>query len=1064
VIKISHAVRASLYATTATIAVSIACASAVAQTAAPAPAAADTDEPATIVVTGSLLSNPNLAQSAPVNVTTAEEITLRQNNVAEEVLRDIPGIVPDVGSAVNNGNGGSSFVNLRGLGPTRNIVLLDGSRVVPANLSGTFDLNNVPLALIDRVDALTGGASTTYGADAVSGVVNFITKKDFSGVEVTLGEQITEQGDGNYTRADVTMGANFDDGRGNAVFSIGYQESDPVYQGDRDFSRNAIDSFTGTLGGSGTAVPSRFSGTRPLVGGVPNTTPAFTVSGTTPGGVPIITAVAAGANNNGVSFINPATGATGTGPLFNFNPYNVFQTPFKRFNMYGSAHYQVSDAIEIYTRGLFSKNTVDTIIAPSGAFGTSVQINLNNPYLPAALRTQLCALNVAAPTTGVDAAGKPISVQTTYTPRFTPTECALAATATGPSDPNYRVFGTNQVVGGININPAIALSRRLVEGGPRQGIFVTQVFDYKAGLRGNITDGIKWDVSGSYGQSENSSTATGFSLNSRFRQALLANNKTACQDTTNGCVPVDVFGAAGSITSAMAAFLKQDSTTVVRTSLAQAHALVSGDLGFTSPFASDSVNFAAGGEYRHYRAQQRSDLLSKSGDLGGAGGAAPDIDGGYDVYEAIGELAVPLVQDKPFFQDLTLEAGVRYSHYTIEAPTSPKFNTTTWKVGGSWQPVKDVKFRGSYAHAVRAPNIGELFTPQITVLTNLSVDPCAGTAPTSNVNLRNVCLAQGAPAGTIGTITNPTANQANITTGGNVNVKPEKSNSYTFGVVLQPSFFHGFSATVDYYNITITDAITTPTSGDLITACFGTATPAGYNPPASAATDPACTVIRRNSLTGGLDGDPAISKGLFGALTNQGRLKTDGIDVALNYQTPLGFVGDDVKLKLSLTGNYTFHSKFKANQNSATSLDRDCVGLYGTDCASIQPKFQWNQRTTLTFGDIDVSLLWQHIDAVDYQDAPGAFSGTINQPTDPYYNGKVVNFNHIKAYNKFDLATRFGLTKNVDLTLNVQNLFDRDPPIVGYDLGSTAFNSGNTYPSTYDSLGRKYSVGVKMKF
>src|SRR6476619_4458999 len=150
-----------------------------------ADATAAADDSQTIVVTGSLLSNPNLAQAAPVNVTTAEEINLRQNNVAEEVLRDIPGIVPDVGSAVNNGNGGASNVNLRGLGSNRNLALIDGNRIVPADLAGVFDLNNIPLALVERVDSLTGGASTTYGADAIAGVVNFVTKKNFSGVELS---------------------------------------------------------------------------------------------------------------------------------------------------------------------------------------------------------------------------------------------------------------------------------------------------------------------------------------------------------------------------------------------------------------------------------------------------------------------------------------------------------------------------------------------------------------------------------------------------------------------------------------------------------------------------------------------------------------------------------------------------------------------------------------------------------------------------------------------------------------------------------------------------------------
>lgn len=1036
------------------------------------------DDGQTIVVTGSLLTNPNLAQAAPVNVTTAEEITLRQNNVAEEVLRDIPGVVPNIGSAVNNGNGGASFVDLRGLGSFRNLVLLDGQRIAPSGLLGRVDLNNIPLALVERVDALTGGASTTYGADAVSGVVNFITRKDFSGVEVSVGEQITQLGDGNYLRADVTLGANFDDGRGNAVFSIGYQESDPVYQGDRDVALDAINSQLGIYSGSGTAVPSRFSGTRPLTAGAPNTVQQFNQTGVTatdttladgtvvPAGTPILATAPGGAANGGVRQIN--TGGQAVAPFapFNFNPYNVFQTPFKRFNMYGQANYQASDAIEIYTRGLFSKNNVKTIIAPSGAFGAPVTINLNNPFLPTALRNQFCALNVAPNVNGIttNAAGQLVAAsgQTAYTPLYTTAQCAAAAAAPGPANADGSVNADYRTV-------TVTLARRATEVGPRISDFTTQIFDYRAGMRGAITDTINWDVSGAYGESENLQRIQGYTLNSRFRQALLVNGTAAapvCQDTSNGCVPVNVFGPEGSITAPAGAFLVGESTVFVKTTLAQARAIINGDVGFNSPFAEDSINFAVGGEYRRYTAIQRSDTLAKSGDLGGAGGASPDITGGYDVYEAIGELAIPLVQDKPFFNSLSVNAGVRYSHYTINTATSPKFNTTTWKVEGVWEPVRDFKLRGGYARAVRAPNISELFSPQNTVLTTLDIDPCAGAAPAGNANLRAVCIAQGAPAGTIGSITNPTASQANITTGGNLLLKPEKSSSYTIGAVIQPSFFSGFSATVDYYNIKIKDAITTPTPGDIVSACFD-------NLSAASASNPACTAIRRNTLTGTLDGDPSISKGLFGALTNQGQLKTDGIDVSLSYRTPLAFAGDDVKLALSFTGNYTFNSKFKSNQADPEALDRDCTGYYSANCASIQPKFQWSQRTTLTFGDIDVSLLWRHIDKVQYEglasDAADRgvsplFIGTLPAGGSGVFAGQVVDFNRIKAYDYFDLAFRFGLTKNVDVTMAVQNLGNRKPPLVGNTAGSTAFNSGNTYPSTYDALGRKFAVGAKLKF
>src|SRR5688500_7328042 len=223
-------------------------------TSAPAPSAEDTPtdgvQPAAgqdaaeetsqgdIVVTGTLIKNPNLVSSSPVTVVGQEELQLRQTNVAEEILRDLPGVAPSIGSAVNNGNGGASYADLRGLGNHRNLVLLDGVRIVPSNFIGRVDLNNIPLALVERVDTLTGGAATTYGADAVSGVINFITRSDFAGMEIGASSQITQRGDGHIFRVDATVGANFDDGRGNAVLSIGYQQSDPVYQGARRFSVN----------------------------------------------------------------------------------------------------------------------------------------------------------------------------------------------------------------------------------------------------------------------------------------------------------------------------------------------------------------------------------------------------------------------------------------------------------------------------------------------------------------------------------------------------------------------------------------------------------------------------------------------------------------------------------------------------------------------------------------------------------------------------------------------------------------------------------------------------------
>jgi iron complex outermembrane receptor protein len=979
---------------------------------------AATDEPAgEIVVTGSLIRNPSLISSAPVSVIGRQEVQLRGSNTAEEVLRVLPGAVPSIGSAVNNGNGGASFVDLRGLGTNRNLVLLDGNRLTPASLLGSTDLNDIPLALIERTDTLTGGAATTYGADAVSGVVNFITRRDFSGAEVSLGSRITGAGDGPYYRADITVGANFDDGRGNAVLSVGYQHADPVYQGDRNQSLFNVDSFSGATGagaGSGTTVPARFT-----------------------------------LRDGSRLQINPTTGAlVNSFQLYNFNPFNIFQTPFKRYNIYGAAHYDVADNITVYTRGLFSKNQVNTIVAPSGIFGVDLVIPYSNPYLPVAARNQFCASN-----------------------GLTAGQCTAAAAALSPSDPNFRTFTTN-------------VQRRTPDIGPRVSQYTTQYFDYRAGVKFDITKSINLDVSGGYGESTNTQQQLGYLLTSRARAAVFATNTTSCltsglpsgASSDPGCVPLNLFGDNGSITPQQAAYQQVNAFNTVTTSLGQVRALLSGDFGYTAPWASAPVSFAVGTEYRKYTASQVADQVSAAaGQLGGAGGAVVPFHGAYDVVEGYGEVIVPLVENKPFFNSLQVEGGYRYSKYKISAAGNPSFNASTYKAAGTWSPVEGIKFRGDYQHAVRAPSINELFNPVSTGLVSITVDPCASFNDSNTriqtlvpgTNLYNICLAQGATASTINSIRAPSANQGNITSGGNINLRPEKANSYTLGVVINPRrFIPGLSLTVDYYHIKITNAITTPTVADLLQSCFG---PSPYTSPPANAALPACTQIRRSASTGGLDGDPATTPGLFAITSNQGTLATSGIDVGANYRRDLGFA----RLNMSFQGNWTRHAKFLAVPGG---VNRECVGYYSANCGgagapttgqigSLQPEFTWNQRTTLSFGALDVSALWRHIDRMTQEplaraSTPG-FIGTISGGS---LNGKKVNFQRIPAYNYVDLSARLSVGDHLEFTATVQNMFDKDPPLVGTGIGAQSFNSGNTYPSTYDSLGRVFSAGINMKF
>ena len=989
------------------------------------------DDAGEIVITGTLIRNPNLTSSSPVAVVGQEEISLTQATSAEEIIRDIPGVVPNLGSNVNNGTVGSSRVDLRGLGSQRNLVMLDSTRLTPSNFVGAVDLNNIPVALVDRIDVLTGGASTTYGADAVSGVVNFITKKDFAGLDLQVTEAITERGDTNNFRADLVLGANFDDGRGNAVLALSYMEADELFFADREIGRCTISSLSGICGGdSPTATPTSF---------------------------------ALGAARNALLGFGPAVGNVQIGPtnntlvsqysLFNFNPYNIYSLPFKRHNVYASANYDVSDSISVYGRGLFSKNVTSSIIAPSGVFGEALTVPGWNQFLTTQLRDQLCV------SSGL-------------------------------------VAGSAACINA----PALSLGnayRRTTEVGPRISEYTTNYFDMKAGVSWDITQNINFDLYGAYGESDNRQVLQNYVAKSRLQQALNTTNTAAgsqtCTNTANGCVPLNLFGQPGTITPQMAGFIGGISSSVVqKATLAQVHGVVSGDFGFAMPWSTEAVAFAVGAEHRDYGAIRDPDNLSQvPGELGGAGGAVLPIRGGYTAEDFFGELIVPIASDRPFMQELTLEAGIRYSKYKVDTIGDPKFNATTYKIGGTWQPIEALKFRANYQKAVRAPNIGELFAPVVTFLTNLATDPCAGqitnpagagynAALATNLNLRAVCIAQGAPVGAIGAIQNPAAAQSNATGGGNPLLTPETSKSYTFGVVINPrSWLPGFSATIDYYNIRVTEAITRPLPGDTIAQCFGSATGAGVT--AAAAASPACLAIRRSTVNGRLSGSPATVAGLPAPLTNAGELYTDGVDLTMNYRRNVGFAD----LTLNFAGNWTRTAKFWADPGSPNQLPPpNCPGLYSANCGisvgQLQPDYSWNQRSTLSFEHVDISLLWRHISKFKYQpdllplcepglpaavnpsDAAGiACTGVI---VGGPFAGHTARFNRIPAYNYFDLTTRFNVTDHFELTLSAFNIFDKKVPIVGTNAGTTTANSGNTFPSTYDVLGRRYSATARIKF
>lgn len=956
-----------------------------------------------VVVTGTLIKNANFESSSPVQVVTRDEIDLQAALNAEEILREIPGVVPSVGANVNNGNGGFSYVNLRGLGSNRNVVLIDGVRFAPSELNGRFDLNNIPMAMVERIDVLTGGASTTYGADAIGGVVNVVTKKNFTGVEITADWGETSENDGEEKAVAVTIGADLNGGKGNATLSLGYRDIEPVYQGDRRYGEDVLFYWSGNRGGSGLGSFNTRMG---------NVNPTGTDNGN----------LALGGVQDDRTFASDFT-------PYNYGPSNVYQTPLETYNMYSTINYDVTDSVQVYATALFNENTVNTLIAPSGAFGDSVTVALNHPFLSDAQRNAICAFDTD-PAEGV------------YTPKFSQSACDAAGAATGPNDPNYLTYDTQ-------------LRRRNVEGGPRISEYTARYYNFSLGVKGNIADNYQWDVMTSYGKSDQTQVQKGYWLKSRFRQSLLA-GPDGCNNAASGCVPVDWFGPTGSITPEMNAYLAGGESNVSTIfDMTQIKGSFAGDLGLTLPTASDSMSFALGAEYRDYQGEQASDLLSQSGDLGGGGSAAPNIIGGYDVIEVVAEVAVPLIQGRRLIEDLSLEAGYRYSDYEVKADGASGYSTDTYKLGLTWAPSDDLRFRTTFARAVRAPNIDELFSPVITQLGNLSVDPCAsvgddgtnsGFVPSGS--LKDTCVAQGAPLTSIGFIPQPAAGQVNITTGGNLNVQPEESDSFTIGFVATPSAIPNLTFSVDYYDIEITKAVSTPTESDAIALCFDNPSPANA----------ACAGIVRSPIDGGLSGDDNVVKGLPLQLANTGKLAGKGFDFSVSYAHDFG----SVRWMSSFAGNYTDTSTFQAVEG--VSLNRECVGLYSSNCASIQPDLTYNWRNTVAWRNLDVSLVWRFIASAEYEDrdTDTAFTGTLPDERDADLGS--VNFNETGDYDVFDLSARYQITDNISVRAVISNVFDEDPPLTGAFIGATGYNSGNTYPSTFDTLSRRYNLAINVKF
>jgi len=975
-----------------------------------AQAQAGADEVAEVVVTGTRIPSPNMDSVSPVQVVGAQEVVLGGRPVTADILNQLPQVSQNSQTGFSttsnplSGPGGTATVDLRGLGQQRTLVLVDGRRLGigdpdTGNPNPSPDLNQIPSQLIQRVDVLTGGASATYGSDAVAGVVNFIMKRDFEGVEIDAQWGVYQhsqhnefvQGllparqvpqpkknvwDGESKDISIVMGANFEEGRGNVTGYFTYHDQEPVTQTKRDYSAcQVVLNPNGTVSCAGSPNSNQWLD---ALGG------AFTLPGSP-------TQIAVVGNN-----FAPwnATAATTPPPFFNSNDYAYLLHQGTRYTAGFLARYEVNKHLEFYGDFGFMQDRSNVQIAPTGLFqgsGASPNggflINCNNPFMSAQQRGVI--------------------------------GCSAADIASGASKD-------------------LLIGRRNIEGGGRNQFYEHTNYRAVFGGRGEIVDSWKWDLYGSYYYTELFTAAQNYLSINRLQNALQVvqgPNGPVCI-SGGGCVPYNIFQD-GQVSAAALTYLDIEGT--ARGSIAERiiEGTITGDLGdygIKSPWANDGVGVAFGFHNRRDHLEYQPDSAQLSGDLSGAGGASTPIDNSLRVTEGYAEARVPLVQDAAWADDITAELGFRYSDY------STGINTETWKVGLSWAPTPDFRFRGSYNEAIRAPSILELYTPQaVTNTSQVAEDPCAAGAV--NPASLAACLNTGITAAQYLVIPQCPSGQCAVLNGGNPALGPETAKTFTIGATARPSFIPGFTASIDYYRVKLTDIIGAIPLGVILTRCLQSGDPAF------------CSQIVR-AQNGILFGTTVGAGGYInGSSINVGAGTNSGVDLQANYILPIEDWGVDGwgSVSVNLTGTYLI-------KNTTVPLPGDdaydCAGLFGAQCQTLNPRWRHTMRVNwVTPWDVTASLTWRYIHGMTYEQ-------DTNEPT--IGAGATNAFNHkLPQRSYLDLSALWNVNDMFAVRGGINNIFDQDPPLVNNRISQTG--SPNTYP-TYDLLGRRLFVGLTAKF
>ncbi|MGN6154175.1 MAG: TonB-dependent receptor domain-containing protein [Sphingomicrobium sp.] len=978
-----------------------------------------------IIVTGSRIPQPNLESASPVTVVTSQEVKVSGTTRTEDLINSLPQVFATQGSNISNGASGTATIDLRGLSSKRSLVLVNGKRLQAGDTGNPVaDINFVPAVMIKRVDVLTGGASSVYGADAVAGVVNFIMDTTFTGFRIdgqasvfnhhnSAADDIiaanTDRGflpprgwstNGGAQDISGMFGASFDDGRGHVTAYATYRTQDPVLQSSRDYSFCALTGRTqNAINASANKRHFNCSGSLTSATGTflqydPNQNyrfiDVFQVQG------------------NGF-----ADGYT----AFNFNPYNYFQRPDERYNFGAFADYEISPAFKPYMELMFMDDRSDAQIAPSGDFGNTNRIACDNALLTAAQRDRLCG---------------------TYT------------SGGVVFDPTF----SDSLNGMANVQQTFTyILRRNVEGGGRDDDIRHTDYRLVGGMRGDAARGISYDAYYQFGRTlRNETYFNDFSVTrlGRAIDAIAVDPTTGlevapgtpgaeimCRAAYTGidtdCVPYNIFQA-GAVNLDALNYLQTPGFQrgEIHETIAHADFTINGDeYGWRMPWAETGIGINVGAEYRKESLDFKVDQAFSTGDLAGQGGPTPPVQGQFDVRELFGEVQIPIVEHN-FIDDFSITGGYRYSNYHVAGNS---FNTDTYKLQAELAPIPDIRFRGSYNRAVRAPNIVELFFPQSLGLSG-SVDPCATAAPLATLAQ---CQLSGVSAAQYGFISKNPANQYNGLFGGNPNLTPEKADTWTAGVVIQPRFVPGLALTADYFNIKVKNLIGTSSFSSVLNACMGLG---------GETADPTqCLLIHRNTATGSLWQGADLDTAGYVILTNQNfegtGLFTKGFDFQGNYSRRLGGVGT---LNVAFVGTLV------------TKLGTPTDSRPGTFASSTpSPKWRHTLRVGLTMPNgLGISTRWRHFSGVNCNPALDTGCGSVANP--------IPGNLRLSAADFFDLSFTARLAQRLNLRIGANNIFDTDPPLAGSQAVPAGFGNGNTYPQVYDALGRYLFAGFTVDF